>query len=153
MKTKQASKPVVAAIAALALLALGAVGCSSGPSGPDPTVTPSLVSVAGARPSSTAKLAIVTPKNGEVFNSSTVPLRVSLTGGKLVVATSTNLRPDEGHLHVLLDDQLISMTSGLRENIPDVKPGTHLMRVEYVANDHAPFNPRVIAQVTFRVSG
>jgi hypothetical protein len=86
-----------------------------------------------------------------VVGSSIVPLRVSLNGGKLVPAASTNLRPDEGHLHVLLDDQLVSMTSGLRENIPDVQAGSHVLRVEFVASDHAPFDPRVIDDVTFEV--
>lgn len=105
----------------------------------------------GGRPSSTATLAIVSPRNGQTLAGPTVPLKVTLEGAEITAATSTNLRPDEGHLHVILDDRLISMTSGLRENIPDVKPGPHLLRVEFVANDHAPFDPRVIEQVAFEV--
>jgi hypothetical protein len=106
-----------------------------------------------ARPSSSAVLAIDSPRDGEVFATSTIPLAISLRKARIVAAASTDLRPDEGHLHVVLDDRLVSMTSGLRENIRRVEPGTHLLRVEFVASDHAPFAPRVIADVTFRVKG
>ena len=103
------------------------------------------------RPSSTAKLAIVTPKVGEVVHGSDVDLRVKLRGAKLVPATTTQIVPDEGHLHVILDDQLISMTQGLEQTIPDVPPGDHRIMVEFVASDHAPFDPRVVSVVEFKV--
>jgi hypothetical protein len=35
--------------------------------------------------------------------------------------------------------------------LPNVSPGQHLLRVEFVASDHAPFDPRVFQQVTFTV--
>jgi len=104
------------------------------------------------RPSSTAKLGIVTPKVGEVVYGSSVDLRVRLRGAKLVPATTTHLVPDEGHLHVILDDTLISMTQGLEQTIPDVPPGQHRITVEFVASDHVPFDPRVIAVVAFEVA-
>jgi hypothetical protein len=103
------------------------------------------------RPSSTAKLAIVLPKVGEVVHGSNVDLRVKLQDAKLVPATTTHIVPDEGHLHVILDDTLISMTQGLEQTIPDVAPGEHRIMVEFVASDHAPFDPRVVAVVAFEV--
>jgi hypothetical protein len=103
------------------------------------------------RPSSTAKLSIVTPKVGEVVHGSSVDLRVKLQDAKLVPATTTNIVPDEGHLHVILDDTLISMTEGLEQTIPDVAPGEHRIMVEFVASDHAPFDPRVVSVVAFEV--
>jgi len=103
------------------------------------------------RPSSTAKLGIVTPKVGEAVHGSSVDLRVRLRGAKLVPATTTHLVPDEGHLHVILDDTLISMTQGLEQTIPDVPPGQHRITVEFVASDHFPFDPRVVSVVTFEV--
>ena len=51
----------------------------------------------------------------------------------------------------MLDDQLISMTSHLESVLPDLAPGMHLLKIEFVANDHAPFDPRVIAAVSFEV--
>ena len=103
------------------------------------------------RPSSTAELSIVSPAVGEVVHGSTVDLRVKLQGAKLVPATTTDIVPDEGHLHVILDDTLISMTEGLEQTIPDVAPGEHRIMVEFVASDHAPFDPRVVSVVAFEV--
>jgi hypothetical protein len=103
------------------------------------------------RPSSTAKLAIVLPKVGEVVHGSNVDLRVKLQDAKLVPATTTHIVPDEGHLHVILDDTLISMTRGLEQTIHDVAPGEHRIMVEFVASDHAPFDPRVVSVVAFEV--
>ena len=103
------------------------------------------------RPSSTAKLAIVAPKVGQVVHGSSVDLRVKLQDAKLVPATTTHIVPDEGHLHVILDDTLISMTEGLEQTIPDVAPGEHRIMVEFVASDHAPFDPRVVSVVAFEV--
>jgi hypothetical protein len=103
------------------------------------------------RPSSTAKLSIVAPKVGEVVHGSSVDLRVELRGARIVPATTTNIVPDEGHLHVLLDDTLISMTQGTEQTIPNVTPGPHRIQVEFVASDHAPFDPRVVSVVAFEV--
>ena len=91
------------------------------------------------------------PKVGEVVHGSAVDLRVKLQGAKLVPATTTHIVPDEGHLHVILDDTLISMTQGLEQTIPDVPPGKHRITVEFVASDHAPFDPRVVSVVAFEV--
>lgn len=107
---------------------------------------------ASDRPSSTAELSIASPKVGEVVRGSSVDLRVELKGAKLAPATTTDIVPDEGHLHVLLDDTLISMTEGLEQTIPDVPPGPHRIQVEFVASDHAPFDPRVVAVVAFEVA-
>ncbi len=91
------------------------------------------------------------PKVGQVVHGSNVDLRVKLQGAKLVPATTTHIVPDEGHLHVILDDTLISMTEGLEQTIPDVAPGEHRIMVEFVASDHAPFDPRVVSVVAFEV--
>jgi hypothetical protein len=141
--------------AALVWLALAAACGGSG--GADGSATPSgahasISMSAGSRPSTDATLAIVSPTNGETIHGSDVPLKIELDGGTIATSASTELVPDEGHLHVVLDDQLISMTSDLTSVIPDVAPGTHLLKVEFVANDHAPYDPRVIAGVSFEVA-
>jgi hypothetical protein len=43
------------------------------------------------------------------------------------------------------------MSFGLHEPIRKVAPGTHLLRVEFVASDHLPWDPRVFDNVTFEV--
>ncbi len=104
-----------------------------------------------SRPSSPARLSIEAPKAGHVVHGSTVQLRVDLEGARLVPATTTDIVPDEGHLHVILDDSLISMTEGLHQSIPNLSPGMHRLTVEFVASDHAPFDPRVVAVTEFEV--
>ena len=131
---------------ALIAVALLASGCGSGGPTSDPS-SPSSVS----RPSSTAKLSIVSPKNGSVVQAPTIHLKLSLEGARIVKQTSTDLSPDEGHVHVLLDGSLISMNYRLGDEIHNVEPGTHRIEVEFVATDHAPFDPRVTAVTSFQV--
>jgi hypothetical protein len=121
--------------------------CSSGTSASSgPTTGPG-----SPRPSSPATVQIVTPTNGEVIHGSTVPVKVKLTGATIVQATSTRIVPTQGHLHLYLDDQIESMNFTTSATIPDVTPGLHALKVEFVASDHLPFDPRVIAQVAFEV--
>lgn len=134
-------------LALLAVVAVTLVACG-GSDGPEPS---SQAPPPIARPSSTARLAVVSPENGEIVRGSTVELRVELEGARLVPQTTTDTAPDEGHLHVLLDEELISMTEGTEQEIPDVVPGMHRLTVEFVASDHAPFDPRVVAVVAFEV--
>jgi hypothetical protein len=134
--------PLMALIAAMML----ASACSKG-SASQGTGTPS------ARPSSTAHIKIVEPTNGETFSRApaTVDVKVDITGAKIVPATTTHITPDTGHLHVYLDNQVVSMNFGTTDTVPDVPAGMHILRVEFVASDHLPFDPRVIQQVTFEV--
>jgi hypothetical protein len=114
--------------------------------------SPSAPARHGARPSSAALLEIERPKAGRTVRGSTVELRIRLDGARIVPLTTTDIAPDEGHVHVTLDDELISMTEGLEQTIPGVEPGTHRITVEFVAADHAPFDPRVVAVTVFEVA-
>ncbi len=95
------------------------------------------------RPRSTATLAIVEPLPGATISGATIQIRLVLAGARLVLQTSTRLVPDEGHIHVKLDGQLVSMTAGLEQQVP-VTTGPHVIEAEFVANDHLPFNPRIL---------
>ena len=127
----------------LASMALLAAACSGGTAetGGSPTT-------AAARPSTTARLEIVSPTNGEEVKGDSVKVKLSLEGARIVPQTTTNLRPDEGHVHLLLDGQVVSMNYGLDDTI-GVKPGQHVLRAEFVAADHRPFDPRVFTEVVF----
>jgi len=139
-----------AALTLCAALTLAA--CSSG--GGTPTTPPSTSQTTpAARPSSTAKLALIAPKDGEVFKAGTIPVKVSLQDAKITPVVTTNLKPNLGHLHLYLDGQIVSMNYQLTDTLHDVKPGLHVLRVEFVAQDHAPFDPRVVVTVSFTVSG
>ncbi|MDE3101317.1 MAG: hypothetical protein KGJ98_03695 [Chloroflexota bacterium] len=107
---------------------------------------------AAVRPASTARIAIDAPTQGEVFTGdpATVAVRLSLEGGTIVPFTTTKLTPTTGHIHLYLDDELVDMTTALGAEIR-VPPGDHTLRAEFVAADHAPFDPPVVARRAFVV--
>jgi hypothetical protein len=124
--------------AAVLVLLVGCTGNASSPGG-----------AAASRPSSPAQLTITSPRNGEVIHGSDVPISVKLTGATVVPATTTTIVSTQGHIHVSLDGELVAMNFGLSDTVHDVQPGPHVLQVEFVASDHLPFDPRVIAQTTF----
>lgn len=107
---------------------------------------------AAIRPHSTARVTIDSPRDGQVFvgDPATVPIRLSLQGGTVVPFTTTKLTPDTGHIHLYLDGYLVSMSTALTDH-ESVRPGDHILRAEFAAADHAPFDPPVAATVRFTV--
>lgn len=105
------------------------------------------------RLASPAKLTILSPSNGEVIHGSTVRLRVRLVVAKARTSATTQIAPV--YIHVYLDSKIVSITiasmsDGVTEQaVHGLKPGQHLLRVELVGPNHLPFDPRVIANVTF----
>ena len=77
------------AIVGLVVTAALLAACSSDPAPPDGSGATS-VSPAADRPTSTATIEIVSPKQGEVIHGSTTELEAKLTGGKIVQQTSTD---------------------------------------------------------------
>jgi hypothetical protein len=134
------------ALAALTVVLLGACSSTGGS-----TSTPAPTSVA-VRPTSTAKLTILVPRNGQTLSRRSSEVRLSLAGAKIVSHTTTRIRPDQGHIHLLVDGKLVAMNYGLNERLPSLTPGQHLVQVEFVAADHAPFDPRVLTQAAFNVT-
>jgi hypothetical protein len=102
------------------------------------------------RPSSPAKLTILSPTNGEVVHGTTLTLKLSLKNAEIVPATTTHIVPTQGHIHVYLDGQIVGMNYALTDQV-SVTPGSHLLTAEFVASDHLPFDPRVQAGVDFTV--
>ncbi len=129
------------ALVVVAALLLAACGGSATPL---PSETPSLVAPtpAGSRPSSPAVLTFVSPTPNEVVNGTSVHVILSLQGATIVPATTTNISPTTGHVHLYVDNALVSMNYQLTQDLP-VHPGTYVMYAEFVAADHAPFDPRV----------
>jgi hypothetical protein len=145
-RTRRVRAAVLLTAAALALTA-----CSGGDGGSTP---PAATTVATApRPSSPAKLTIMTPRNGQTVRQARPEVRLELVGGKIVSQTTNRIQGDEGHIHVLIDDKLVDMNYGLRQRLPQLPPGQHVLKVEFVAADHAPFDPRVLTQAAFQVAG
>jgi len=144
-RTRRARAAVLlAAVAALALAACS--GGDGGSAAPAATTT-----VAAARPSSPAKLTIETPRNGQTVRRARPEVRLNLVGAKIVSQTTTHIQGDEGHIHLIVDGKLVNMNYGLSQRLPQLTPGQHVLQVEFVAADHAPFEPRVLTQAAFTV--
>lgn len=99
---------------------------------------------AGERIASTARMAILEPAQGAEITAPRMRVLISLEGARIIPRATTTIKPDEGHVHLSLNGELSTMTYGLDQEI-DITPGTHILQAEYVAGDHAPFNPRIIA--------
>jgi hypothetical protein len=150
------SLPAVLALAVLVLAGCSSGGSSSSSGAQSPPGQASATTAGNStadRPSSTGKLSILAPRNGQVVKGGNLTLKVDLKGAKVIPATTTKITPDRGHLHVTLDGKLISMNYSLSEKLPKMAPGTHLVQVEFVASDHLPFDPRVMTQAAFQVNG
>ncbi len=61
------------------------------------------------------------------------------------------IRPDEGHIHLSVDGQLVAMPIALTDRLTALPLGVHTLEAEFVGADHLPFANRVVAAVTFRV--
>jgi hypothetical protein len=107
-------------------------------------------SSSGARPTTSAQLVVESPAP----NESVAPdftLRLRLIGATVVNATTGKLTGTEGHIHVSIDNKLVSMAYGTSQDLHGIAPGGHNIRAEFVAIDHKPFKNRVIAAVLFTV--
>jgi hypothetical protein len=136
-------------IAVVLLAAAIAAGCATSSTPPPSTPgSPGASASLGPRPSSNATVRVVQPTSGATVSGPSVHIVIDLQGAKIVSATTTAIRPDEGHLHLYVDNALVSMNYGLEQDIP-VHPGTYVLRVEFVAADHAPFSPRVVSPDVF----
>jgi len=77
-----------------------------------------------------------------VLSGASVHVVLELAGARVVRTATTDIRPDEGHIHLYVNNALVSMNYGLEQDV-SVVPGTYVVKAEFVAADHAPFSPRV----------
>lgn len=98
--------------------------------------------VGGSSPSSNARVAITSPPaNAEVKAGEPVTVEVAIKGGELT-SNTTATDPNLGHLHVFIDDKLVSMPSTDTYDVT-LKPGDHDITVEFTAADHRSFEPPI----------
>jgi hypothetical protein len=142
---------ITTGLAVVFTLVAGCAGCGSttASSGPTQQATPPATLPPGtpsaARPSSPAQISITSPADGSTVTGTTMHVVVDLTGAKVVQATSSNITPTEGHVHLYIDGNLQYMAYTLSQDFP-VHPGTYTIKAEFVASDHFPFNPRVYSK-------
>jgi hypothetical protein len=105
----------------------------------------------GPRPSSPVTLQIVEPADGAHTDADQLTVRIEVHGGTLTQTTSTSIAPDTGHLHLLLDGAIVSMSGDTLQvvDIRNLADGGHTLTAEFVATDHLPFDPPVTESVTF----
>lgn len=114
-------------------------------------IGPDLVGPSGCeRPTTGADLTILSPSEGQTFDTTEVPVTLEVEGGEIVSMASTENVEGEGHIHISLDGSLTSMLGEAEQTIT-VEPGEHELEVEYVANDHAPFCTRIVDRTQFSV--
>ena len=103
------------------------------------------------RPSSAATLRIAEPLEGQRVSTPTLAVVTEVSGATVVDGSETDLTPDTGHVHVYVDDRLMSMAYAPRQEVAIdwLSPGPHVLRVELVAADHEAFDPPVETSVTF----
>ena len=70
-----------------------------------------------ARPASDATIRITSPRDEQTVHGPTVHVVVQLNGARIVKATTTDIRPDEGHVHLYVDNSLVSMNYGLEQDL------------------------------------
>jgi hypothetical protein len=122
----------------MTLVALAGCGSSGKSGGP-------------ARPSCNAQLQILSPQPNAMVGP-TPTLTFNLIGGTVVSSTTGPISCAQGHIHVSVDNQLVSMAYGLTQTLSSpLTPGLHSLQAEYVAVDHRPFATRVINKVLFQV--
>jgi hypothetical protein len=135
------------------LLCLGMLPAAAG-CGPGGQPTPALSAPGewtGPRPSSPATLTVVQPTDGAVVTGTTVHVVFDLENATITSATTTNIQPDQGHIHLYVDNVLVSMNYQTEDDVT-LTPGAHTLKGEFVASDHVPFDPRVWSnQVVFTV--
>jgi hypothetical protein len=150
MRIRMQIRSVLVIASISAVLAVSLAACAPAPSAG--SAAPGASAAIGPRPSSSATLTVVSPTDGQSVAGPTVHVVINLAGATIVSATTTDIRPDEGHIHLYLDNNLVSMNYGstLDQAVP---AGTHVLRAEFVAADHVPFNPRVVTpDVVFTVT-
>jgi hypothetical protein len=84
----------------------------------------------------------VEPVAGASVTAAKVHVRLKLVGGTIVEETTTAITPDEGHVHLYVDNAIVTMNYGLEQDLV-LTVGSHAIKAEFVAADHAPFSPRV----------
>jgi hypothetical protein len=133
---------VISIIGVMAALAACGGGSPKAHSSPSASFT---------RLTSTGHLMIVSPTPNEVVRGSTLHVKVTLTGARIVSQTTSNVTPDTGHIHVSIDGQVKTFYSGVEYDATGLTPGLHVVTVEFVMANHVPFSPRVKVEQSFRV--
>jgi hypothetical protein len=137
---QKSTKPAVPVVLVLGALAAGAgafaLGANSNQNAPAGTVgAPSGISVS-----------IASPRDGDTVAAGAVQLEVEVDGGSLTSETQSE-DPTMGHLHIYVDNTLISMPSTETTDV-ELDSGEHTIAVEFTTADHRSFDPRITDEIS-----
>ena len=77
------------------------------------------------KPAEGASVKILSPTKGQTFKGDQVPIEFKLVKGKA-----------GHHVHAYVDNQLIGMFEGDKGTLNGIKPGSHVLKLRVVADDH-----------------
>jgi len=103
-------------------------------------------------------LSFVSPTPNQIIAGPKVVVKIAVANFALVdYKTHPKLVPGQGHLHLWLDQTKPTKASAVKAVSPtytfqNVKPGSHALIAELVANDHTSLVPPVTAAVKFTTS-
>ncbi len=87
-----------------------------------PQETPSKSSL---KPAEGASVKILAPTKGQMFKGDQVPIQFKLVKGKA-----------GHHVHAYVDNELMGMFEGEKGTLNGIKPGSHVLKLRVVADDH-----------------
>ena len=77
------------------------------------------------KPAQGASVQILAPTKGQIFKGDQVPIQFKLVKGKV-----------GHHVHAYIDNELMGMFEGEKGTLNGIKPGSHVLKLRVVANDH-----------------
>lgn len=129
------------AVAVLVVLGCALSACGSA-ARPTSVATPAFTPGPAHHVSSPVRIALTSPVSDEVITGSTLHVALTVAGGTITQAYSTDISPTVGHVHLYLDGRLVSMAYSTATDLP-VDPGAeYSLYAEWVASDHLSFTPR-----------
>src|SRR5207248_8404507 len=76
-----------------------------------------------------ARIRIVQPQNGDVTGP-TVHVKAELSGGTIVPLTDNRLRPNGGHIHLLVDGQVQTMGIETERDVTGLRSEEHTSELQ-----------------------
>ena len=77
------------------------------------------------KPAEGASVKILAPTKGQIFKGDQVPIQFKLVKGKA-----------GHHVHAYVDNELMGMFEGEKGTLNGIKPGSHVLKLRVVADDH-----------------
>jgi hypothetical protein len=136
-KTTKPQVPVILVVLAFAVTA-GAFALSGEKEGSDPVA-------------SDVEVTIESPSDGDTVPAGeSLMVEIDVANGRLVSDTTSD-DPNEGHIHIYVDGQVVAMPTSESEMVisgANLPPGEHEVIVEFTQANHTSFAPPVQTSIT-----